>query len=538
MNLSLPPVSPCVRKLFGLLLLVPLFAHADESALRILQSGAPDGPLSLYERGVNGAGEIIAIADTGVDVDHCAFVEADGTLPPVNVRREDGTLEHQNVDHSRRKIVAYNFLANDDPADPRAWDNLGHGTFIAGVAAGDYQPWGVSANGEGVAPGAKLIVQDFGFVQAACSLPGLGCPPSDIRPIFDQARLQGASIHSHQWGDQMGRYGALARQVDDWTWRHPDAVVVFIAGNAGKYGASSASSPGISKNAIQVGGTRAVDGDDSKIWEMSGRGPALDGRIKPDVVAPSMVLGAISNGTVSSPNCTANFGAGTSYAGPMISGAAALVRNYYRAGFYPTGLAAEGDRLHPSAALVKATLIASARRVPFVNTSSGPVPSLPVPSPEQGFGLPALEDALHFAGDGRPVAVEDRRAGVRAGEIFEMAVRPSGGRLVVTLVWTDPPTPEGAATPLVNDLDLEVITPQGVVLPGNAAITGGAPDRLNNVEIVAVEEPAAGEWRVRVRGERIDSGISQPFALVAAGAAKESAPEQPVRRRPVRRGGR
>lgn len=489
--------------------------------------------MALYERGVSGAGEIIAIADTGVDVDHCAFAEVDRSLPPVNLRRADGTLEHENVDLSRRKIVAYNFLSSEDPADPREWDNLGHGTFIAGIAAGDYAPFGVSGHGEGIAPAAKLIIQDLGFVQAPCSLPGLGCPPTDIRPVLEQAKLQGATVISHQWGDQMGRYATMARQVDDWIDQNPEMVVVFIAGNAGAHGPSSVASPGLAKNAIQVGGTRAVDFDDSKIWEASGRGPALDGRIKPDVVAPSTVVAAISDGHVMSNNCAGGTGAGTSYAGPLIAGAASLVRQYYRDGFYPTGVAVEGDRLSPSGALVKATLVASARRVPFVQTQMGLAPSLPVPSVEQGFGLPALDDALHFAGDGRPVFILDRPAanGLVLRETVEIAMTPSGGRLVASLVWTDPPTPANAANPLVHDLDLELVAPDGTVHRGNANLTGGSPDRLNNVEVVAIEEPAEGIWHLRVRAERVAPGARQSFAVVAAGAA-----ERPSRRRAVRRG--
>ncbi|MFN2443077.1 MAG: S8 family serine peptidase [Thermoanaerobaculia bacterium] len=524
-----------MRKLFVVLSILPLSILADESALRVLQSGSPEGAMALHERGVNGAGEIVAIADTGVDVDHCAFAEADKSLPPVNVRRADGTLQHDNIDLSRRKIVAYNFLSNDDPADPRDWDNLGHGTFIAGVVAGDTFPFGTSGNGEGIAPAAKLIIQDFGFVQAPCSLPGLGCPPTDIRPVLEQARLQGATVISHQWGDQMGRYATMARQVDDWIDQHPEMVVVFIAGNAGAHGPSSVASPGLAKNAIQVGGTRAIDFDDSKIWEASGRGPALDGRLKPDLVAPSTLVAAISDGTVTSDNCTGDLGAGTSYAGPLVAGAASLVRQYYRDGFYPTGAPLEANRLTPSAALVKATLIASARQVPFVNTASGPAPALPVPSVEQGFGLPALDDALHFAGDGRPVFVLDRPAasGLRMGETAEIAIAPSGGRLVVSLVWTDPPTPAGAPQPLVHDLDLELIAPDGLVHQGNASLTGGSPDRLNNVEVVAIENPAEGTWRLRVRGERVGSGGRQAFAIVAAGATSK---EPEPRRRLVRRG--
>ncbi|MFN2240595.1 MAG: hypothetical protein ABR524_14510, partial [Thermoanaerobaculia bacterium] len=163
-------------------------------------------------------------------------------------------------------------------------------------------------------------------------------------------------------------------------------------------------------------------------------------------------------------------------------------------------------------------------------------PSLSVPSAEQGFGLPALDDALHFAGDGRPVFILDRPApnGLSLDEAVEVAMTPSGGRLVASLVWTDPPTPANAATPLVHDLDLELVAPDGTVHRGNANLTGGSPDRLNNIEVVAIEGPAEGTWHLRVHAERVAPGARQSFAVIAAGAA-EKEPE-PARRRAVRRG--
>jgi subtilisin family serine protease len=56
-----------------------------------------------------------------------------------------------------------------------------------------------------------------------------------------------------------------------------------------------------------------------------------------------------------------NFGneGGTSFAAPEIAGLAALVRDYFQKGFYPTGTATPANALTPSGALVKAVILAS-----------------------------------------------------------------------------------------------------------------------------------------------------------------------------------
>src|SRR5207253_664799 len=98
---------------------------------------------------------------------------------------------------------------------------------------------------------------------------------------------------------------------------------------------------------------------------------------------------------------------GTSWSSPSIAGAAALVRQYYTDGFYPTGVATPSNQFTPSAALLKATIIAAARRVPSKQTSSTDAVAAPTPSFEQGFGFPVLDDALHFPGDRAKLRVVD-----------------------------------------------------------------------------------------------------------------------------------
>src|SRR5439155_1317249 len=89
-----------------------------------------------------------------------------------------------------------------------------------------------------------------------------------------------------------------------------------------------------------------------------------------------------------------------------------------------------------------------------------------------------------------------------------------------------PPVP-GAVPALVNDLDLEVIGPDGTVYHGNQFDQGEsipnspARDNINNVEAVYLSVPMPGEYIVRVRAQRVveDSrvdtqAIDQDFALV------------------------
>ena len=98
------------------------------------------------------------------------------------------------------------------------------------------------------------------------------------------------------------------------------------------------------------------------------------------------------------------------------------------------------------------------------------------------------------------------------------------------MAYTDVPGFPGAIPALVNDLDLEVVGPDGTLYRGNQ-FSGGesvpnapSPDNLNNVEAVHLTQPLPGDYLVRVRARnvvqdaRLDTAsIDQDFALVASG---------------------
>ncbi len=512
-----------MRKLFALVAILSLPLLANEQSVTSLQAGWQIARTPLFDHGLHGEGQIIAVLDTGLDYDNCFFAEPDGAAPPINTGSPSGGFDWTNVIPSRRKVIAYDFLYScaqfpgapdcENPSDPKAFDNQGHGTHAAASAAADRGTPIVHDYGDAIAPGAKLVIQDAGLsaTDFCTSRPGIGCPVK-LTPILDQAYKQGARIHSNSWGDHgapTASYSQAAHDLDAFVYSHPDMLVVFNTGNyqtTDNPPASSLSSPGCAKNSLQVGGTRQQNRDDGVLPSYSLHGPARDGRIKPDVVGPAFVLAGDTDGDVTSKKCDMSYQGGTSWAAPTIAGAAALVRQYYTDGYYPSGYPTPADRRTPSAALLKATIISAARQVPLKWTPAGDVAALPVPSVEQGWGFPVLDDALYFPGDRSKLRVVE--GSVAQGETATLRLQVNAGTpLKAVLVWTDPAgaVTTGTSPNLVNDLDLRI---------GALPVTA---DHTNNVEVLSIAAPASGIYAIDVTGYRLNSGSRQDYALVVTG---------------------
>jgi len=473
----------------------------------------------IHDRGLRGEGQIIGIMDTGLDADDCRFRDSEAGLPALN--GPTGT----DVDLAQRKVLAVDFHWSDDwPVWGGGWDDHGHGTHVAGSAAGDELGNGLHDRVDGMAPAARLVIQDGGFLFDDCGdLPGLGCPMKPLGPVLEQAWLQGARIHSNSWGDEenilpFGRYTERTADVDRFMWQHKETLVLFAAGNAGPWD-GTVISPSTAKNGISVGATDPGDAEAPCVAVFSSRGWTRDGRIKPDVVVPGRaIVSAASNLWVPDPSCFDAVSSGTSMAAPTAAGLAALVRQYFTDGYHPTGIARPEDAVTPSAALVKAVLIASA-----VDLTAMGCDHEPAPSRDQGWGLVQLDTALAFPGGGHRLLVDDHREGfVSSGdEPVRVEIAVTGeGPLEVVLVWTDAPSTSLAAANLVNDLDLTVSGPDGVYLgnrfAGGFSVPGGAPDRANTVEVVRLPAAAKGIWTIEVSPHAIPAP-GQDFALVATG---------------------
>ncbi len=497
------------------------------------QSGRP-GVTPLFEAGLLGQGQVIGIVDTGIDADHCFFADPEGDPPALN--GADGLA----VSAVHRKLAAVDFLWSADWPDPgpERWDDHGHGTHVAGSAAGDGGVRGVHDGDDGMAPLARLVIQDAGALVDDCAdLPGLGCPVRPLEPVLEQAYAQGARVFSNSWGDEenilpYGRYTERTVDVDRFVWEHPDAVVLFAAGNSGP-GDGTVLSPATGKNVIAVGATEHGDADPLCPAWFSSRGPTLDGRLEPDVMAPGYgVVSAKSDGLVlgfAPDDCGEVAASGTSMATPTAAGLAALVRQYFQEGRYPDGAPRPARAFTPSAALVKAVLVASA--VDLAELGCGDV--RPVPSPDQGWGVVQLDRALPLPDSGRGLVVADGPVAFTAAAppawSLEVVV-PESGELKVVLVWTDPPSTPSAAVHLVNDLDLVVSGPDGTFL-GNVfsdgeSVAGGSADRRNTVEVVRRRAASPGRWRIVVRA----AGLTLPpqaFALAVVGSVRPAASRRP-----------
>src|SRR6185369_6590024 len=121
---------------------------------------------------------------------------------------------------------------------------------------------------------------------------------------------------------------------------------------------------------------------------------------------------------------------------------------------------------------------------------------------------------------------------------------PSGDPLRITLAWTDYPGEPSAAKALVNDLDLEVIGPNGAHYSGNQGLytsgqclRGGTWDACNNIEGIILPQAGAGAYTIIVHGAQVAQGGAQPFALVASGNGLQQQLQHPVFVPLIRSGG-
>jgi len=495
----------------------------NDSSILVGQSGTNGTTTPLFDHGLLGAGQIVAVLDTGVDIDSCYFWDSVHGLPAMNLC-DGGTT----VDPLQRKVIAVDFLWQNEcngGISNTEWDTNGHGSHVGGTVAGDdfAQP-GVHNNRDGMAPQAKLVVQDCGFQTNPCAdCPGIGCPVVDLVPVFQQTYDQGARIHTNSWGDEeddpaFGQYTSGSQDADEQMWNHKDFLLLFAAGNNGGT-VNTVDSPSTAKSVLSVGSTLRGSAAET-ISGFSSRGPTDDGRIKPDLTFPgSTIVSAGNDQNIGTFTCASSTKSGTSMATPGVAGMAALTRQYYVDGYYPSGAPNAPDGFAPSAALIKATLINSATQM----ASEGNIPNN-----NQGWGRVLLDNALHLAGDNQQLYIDDNAAGFANGSSGETRTYQLnvavGEPLEVTLVWTDFPSTPAASTNLVNDLDLEVSGPDGTFL-GNVfsagqSATGGVADRRNNVEQVLRQAPSPGLWTITIRSFTVPQG-PQPFALVATGALTE-----------------
>jgi uncharacterized repeat protein (TIGR01451 family) len=517
------------------------------------------------DHGLYGAGQIIGVADSGLDT---------------------GSPQTLSGDFAGRLVATHVLASGGDIAD-----TFGHGTHVAGSAAGSGAQSGArpaqhryAGSFAGVAPEAGLVIQAF-EVDGQGQISGLD---PDYYKLFEQAYADGARLHTDSWGDttsavpgpaQFGGYPSGSRDTDRFMWEHPDMAIFFAAGNSGRDGVpdganfcaggdgvvdpDSLLAPGTAKNVITVGASesqRVSGGLSAFPWfyfdltsfcfasapirddmssdnpagmaAFSSRGPTDDGRAKPDIVAPGVNIvssrsHAPNAGTlwgVHETNSNYVYSGGSSMATPLVAGAGALAREW---------LIGRGHA-NPSAAAVKALLLDTTYDMTPGQYGEGAAREIPAARSNNVAGWGRVD--LGFMSAPPPYAawVDDHTIGLATGQSDtfvsapgrSLAVVDSAQPLRIMLAWTDPPGSLSAQKKLVNDLDLTVTGPGGVIYRGNGAAGG---DRLNNVEGIVIDSPPLGQYRVEVRGYNVPID-TQPYALAVAGPLGGAGPLTLIKR--------
>lgn len=267
----------------------------------------------VWNDGYTGAGQAVAIADTGLDIGN---TQGGFTYNPAY-----GDYETNNAAvpfHPAfigKTIHAYALGRTGDFSDPN-----GHGTHVAGSVSGhDTQTPFSGTPYWGSAYGVNNVV----FMSVLDATGGLGGLPPDLNTLFGQEYTDTLSprIASNSWGSNAnGAYDTMAEQVDTFLWDHPDMVILFAAGNSGVdangdgvVDLGSVGSPATAKDVITVGASEnlragipityysfgftsypinsdLVANNINGMAAFSSRGPTSDGRIKPDIVAPGTAI--------------------------------------------------------------------------------------------------------------------------------------------------------------------------------------------------------------------------------------------------------
>jgi hypothetical protein len=537
--------------------------------------------------------QIVTITDNGISLDTPSFSQT--ATQPTTIQIPLGS--------AHRKIHAIQNVVDSGTSCDAPLSGAGtHGQIVASVIAAYPSQFGVyatrsgiggpteprSANLDGVARGARIILQDAGNA-TQCTINSLVERGGNVSPgsLLDRlnAAIVGGGTAAHlavfpfgapsnfstipNPNNSNGTYPQQSADIDTFLYNNRDFMVFAPVGNNGGLIGNNrlglmlrvipdlwdgtildddpntpqpiqVQPPATAKNLVSVGGTTSdcftffgtADCEDTLV-SYSSRGPASPEslRMAPVVMAPQYdLIGTPYTAAVAVFRSTDNDNLppieavldegnfGTSYAAAAMTGAGALIRDYFAQGFYPTGDRQTSDRVaNLSGALVKAALVASAdfseggigtqgqdnnerdlRRTRCLDRSTVQGVQVDIMcNSEQGYGRPVLTDVLPLAGWSddfvlHPVSGDPREypAGgllafdpIATGEgwidnttatsrthTFRVAgphtiVRANGGialtasQLRIALAWPDRPSPAGSGGPLVNDLDLVVESP-------------------------------------------------------------------------------
>ncbi|MFD2603090.1 S8 family serine peptidase [Flavobacterium suzhouense] len=307
-------------------------------------------------------------------------------------------------------------------------------------------------------------------------------------------------LSNHSYGIpelQRGVYTDYAKEVDEIMFFSRRYQPVIAAGNEGNgVSYNRMGDRGIAKNAVTVAAIYELDHVTTTvpaISDFSSFGPTSDNRIKPDISAKGVAVFSSLN---SSSSAYGNL-QGTSMACPGVTGAFALIQQYYAEKHTPEGMGPGIEN--------KAFMLSSSLRALMAHTA---LEAGDNPGPDAKFGwgvLDARKMADVITNEGVSSAIIQLT--LRPGEEHTYEVQALGGEpLIATLAWTDPapvmPSSGIDSTPQVNDLDIKIEKGTSEFFPWKLGATPSSPaikgdNSKDNIEKVEVEN-ASGTYTIRI----------------------------------------
>ena len=346
-----------------------------------------------------------------------------------------------------------------------------HASIMSTMIAGGANTWHL---GKGAAWGSTTSSSSF-----AVLLP-------DANSAYQQYNI---SVQNHSYGVGVeSYYGADAAAYDASAIANGSLLHIFSSGNSGTASAITGIYSGINgfanltgsfkmaKNILTVGATDSF----SIVAALSSKGPAHDGRVKPELVA---------------------FGEdGSSGSAALVSGTSLLLQHLYK----------QVNGVLPANSLIKSILINSADDAGNAEVDY-----------KNGFGSLNANNALKTLQANRFFAGSVSNS---SNQSFTITVPAGIKKLKATLVWNDPPAAPNATKALMNDLDLELkeissgqIWQPWVLNPfphvdSLLQIAKRKRDSLNNIEQITIDDPVAGNYQLKITGFTITTA-SQNFHI-------------------------
>ncbi|HEV8514260.1 MAG TPA: S8 family peptidase [Cyclobacteriaceae bacterium] len=305
----------------------------------------------------------------------------------------------------------------------------------------------------------------------------------DFSSIFISNNIH---LQNHSYGVGIENYyGNEAFAYDQQVYQNPNLLHIFSVGNLG----TSSPTTGIyqnmpfanlSGNFKQAKNVLIVNAVDStlKLNALNSRGPAFDGRVKPELTAYGQ--------------------GGTSEAAALVSGISALLQEQYQS----------INNTTPEASMIKAILIASADDLGTAGIDY-----------YYGYGSANALNALKIIESNQlTTATLNSNDHLTIPIVVPVATK----EIKIAIAWNDPPSVVNSNSVLVNDIDSWIDDGTTKTLPwvlsnypNTDSLTAPAKrkaDHLNNVEYISLYDPAPGTYQLNLKSDNLN-GSTQRVAF-------------------------